>query len=279
MWKIVNGLVCRGSRLTFQLRNMSTIRVKRVPGEERLYINFEHTPKVPEGFPAAGSREYNFERLQTQELEQTLRRIRTNIFGAVQKKFTKWLKKSKTPEKMELLSEPDVKLMQSDGSEVSGDVVNSEAWVEGNELVIDGEKYSIQMNLPDVVKARLPVCIMAGFPTYPLLEMEFADLEKSTFIWFTQRTPEVEETDGTKRKRKRSSSPPLQWFEVSRGYSFTPTEGEVGKKLKVECIPSDGVREGKRYCLESTSEVKAGPGVCPFERRHEFTQKLTGPGR
>ncbi|ELT97737.1 hypothetical protein CAPTEDRAFT_132833 [Capitella teleta] len=162
-----------------------------------------------------------------------------------------------------------------DKSEVALDhsVKNKDAFVTGNTLFVAGDKYTVNMNAPNVLKVKLPSSLTAGFPTYPIIEMEFAVPEKSKFVWYAHQL-----SSDASRKRRRSDSNPEEWREICRSFCCTLTDNEIGKKIKLVCIPYDGEREGKPCTIESAITVQEGPGVCPFEKRQKYTQDFTAPG-
>ncbi len=47
------------------------------------------------------------------------------------------------------------------------DVPNTEAWVDGNVLVIGNDHYSVELNPPAVLELKMLDCCMAGYPIVP----------------------------------------------------------------------------------------------------------------
>ena len=283
---------------------MEKVYVRNVPGEERMQITFEYAVKLPGGqeFPP---RTYNLNRLLTEDLGTALRRLGINLLGIITKKIGKKKKKLKSEEEKQQLDDEATNLTDSlclsnstTGQTIDITIPNSDAWVEENELVIGETKFPILVNAPTILKANLPKNIMAGFPVYPMLDIEFADLTKCYFKWFGEKgssNAEEEQSDQKKssenlkkneaaakgsvsRKRVRmdSESRKTQWDELHVGYYFLPSNKEIGKQLKFVCIPSDGKYDGREFAVESENAVSTGPGRCPFENRHIFTQKPAG---
>ncbi|CAH0546185.1 unnamed protein product [Brassicogethes aeneus] len=56
------------------------------------------------------------------------------------------------------------------------------------------------------------------------------------------------------------------------GFTYTPTNNDIDYYLKVACTPkNETFDEGPTLEAHSTCKVEAGPGNCPFETRHLFT--------
>nr|CAD7442221.1 unnamed protein product [Timema bartmani] len=60
---------------------------------------------------------------------------------------------------------------------------------------------------------------------------------------------------------------------VGEGYFYTPSTSDIGHKLKLSCVPKNGDQEGPQSEVISSTSVGAGPGMCPFEKRHVFTKE------
>ncbi|XP_042233315.1 2',5'-phosphodiesterase 12-like isoform X2 [Homarus americanus] len=66
----------------------------------------------------------------------------------------------------------------------------------------------------------------------------------------------------------------IKWIEIGEGLACRTTSGDVGRLLKVIVTPRMGERRGEDTEVVSTVLVSAGPGECPFERRHQFTKDM-----
>jgi 2',5'-phosphodiesterase len=229
------------------------------------------------------SREYNLNRLKEEALEGTVSRLKANIKNLVEKHFGKKLKKNKDKTKLEVQQRFDefinaITVNVHDKSDVTLNysVTTESALVAGHTLSVMGQRYFIEVNSPNVFKMKLPSVLTAGFPVYPKLELEFADPLKSKYVWYSL----AENEDTTSRKRRRTDSIPAEdWKEICHSYTCNLTDQEIGKKIKLECIPSDGERDGKAVVAECTTTVQEGPGTCPFERRQTFTENHAPVGR
>ncbi|XP_065644098.1 2',5'-phosphodiesterase 12 [Hydra vulgaris] len=138
---------------------------------------------------------------------------------------------------------------------VNDKITNKESFQEGFCMQIVSQRYIVQLNPPTIVKLQLPECIMTGFPVYPQLELFFANLKESKFLWF------------------KSSSIDKEWEVIGESYCYTPVNNDIMFRLKCVCQPSDGNKYGPFSEEVISSPVLPGPGVCVFENRHLYTLK------
>lgn len=211
-----------------------------------------------------------------------------------------------------------VALLDKDEQVMAPTVPNIEAWKPGCILDINGRKFPIQINPPLIRKIVLPQCILTGYPVYPNVDAEFSNLDECKYTWYKSNVVKYEiekqnetesekqtETESEKQnntetenqnktdetgdknvskpkscKRKRTvSHSSLKWTQLCDGFLYTPIDDDIGCKLKVVCTPSDGEVFGYESECVSDTEVKAGPGYCPFEERHRVTQNVTDEDR
>lgn len=75
---------------------------------------------------------------------------------------------------------------------------------------------------------------------------------------------------------KSEVAPPLAdsdlWIPAGSGFCLTTCNDDIGRWLKLECVPRVKERTGSKESVVSTQVVEAGPGHCPFETRHNFTR-------
>lgn len=74
---------------------------------------------------------------------------------------------------------------------------------------------------------------------------------------------------------KSEVTPPVEsdlWIPAGDGYCFVTGNDDIGRWLKLECVPKSKDRTGMKESIVSTQVVEAGPGACPFETRHNFTR-------
>ncbi|XP_001511095.2 2',5'-phosphodiesterase 12 [Ornithorhynchus anatinus] len=175
---------------------------------------------------------------------------------------------------------------------VGEDVLNADAWQDGAVLQIGDVKYKVERNPPAFTDLQLPRYMMAGFPVCPKLGLEFAEPHASLFRWFKEAGPGAAGGGGgdggsgaaaSTEPSSSSSSSTISsasaagpgWVET--GVSelvYTPSNADVGLRLKLRCTPGNGQRYGPSRELESHSPVEAGPGTCTFDQRHLYTKKV-----
>lgn len=222
---------------------------------------------------------FNFCRSITENIDASLERMRTNIEKEVKKKVNKKKKSKSAPSVPQVdveqvheqeLPAVEVRLYDDLKKQEIRDIAFSELLIKLKDeeqilLKILDDDFRIDFNSPSVQTITLPHSILAGFYVYPSkLEMVFADKEQSEFEWFR----------GTMPKSKNVKQ--IEWKSVGKGYSYLAKSDDVGHHLKVVCVPKNSQRTGAQSEIISTTEVEAGPGQCPFEVRHLFTQsKLT----
>lgn len=146
--------------------------VRCLPGEAKLTISF----------CLDGSHKHML-RDQDEALGKVLARISNSITKGQGK--AKKTKKNKGQQPCEPPEHTVVKLF-CDGSEVADTVLNSEAWQDGAVLQVGHVKYAVQRNAPTFTTAELPVCLLAGYPVCPNLEVEFGNLRESEFVWYKE---------------------------------------------------------------------------------------------
>ncbi|XP_042307294.1 2',5'-phosphodiesterase 12 [Sceloporus undulatus] len=161
---------------------------------------------------------------------------------------------------------PPVRLFSREGLAVPEDVPNAEAWQDGAVLQIGEARYRVERNPPALTELQLPRSLLAGFPVCPKVRTEFGAPGQCLFRWF-QEAAEGESGGG--------------WSEVPGGTErvLTPSNAQVGRRLKLWCRPGDGAgRLGAAREAESAVPVEAGPGACTFDGRHLYTQRVSGEG-
>ncbi|XP_053509198.1 2',5'-phosphodiesterase 12 [Ictalurus furcatus] len=217
-------------------------------------------PKLTISFTVAGSYRHML-REQTEELGKVLARISNSIIKAQSK--GKKSKRSKGENTNTDAAEPVVRLYFN-GDLVAEDALNRDAWQDGALLQIGDAKYKVERNPPTFTTAQLPASVLAGFPVCPKLEIEFGDLRFCVFKWYKESSPNA-------HTRGEEDS----WVEAGSDRVFTPSNMDVGLRLKLKCMPGNESRLGLELELVTLSTVEAGPGVCTFDSRHLYTCKLT----
>ncbi|XP_063242237.1 2',5'-phosphodiesterase 12 isoform X3 [Bacillus rossius redtenbacheri] len=208
------------------------------------------------------NRAFNFCRQVSEGIDVFLARVGANLERALNKKKKK---KKGTIEESEAV-EVKVQLLEN-GKPISRDISCKDVLLNNSNFTLDvlGTSYSIVVNAPWVVSLALPNSIMAGFPVYPSkFRVMFAETRGCGFQWFKN-----DKGKDTKKVNIEGES----WLEVGTGYFYTPLARDIGHKLKVICTPKKSDEQGPPYEVVSSGSVEAGPGLCPFESRHLFTQE------
>ncbi len=171
----------------------------------------------------------------------------------------------------------EVKRMQGcEQIKISEDSSNFEAFANGHVLTIGKEEFKIIVNAPAVSSVSLPNSLMAGFPIVPNLDLEFANRESSKFIWLRSKNSEASKKEMKNKKANQDEgccTKNICWEFLSNKFMYTPSNQDIGYKLKFVCIPRRDDAIGFSNEAVSTVDVEAGPGVCPFDERHLYTSK------
>ncbi|CAH1249725.1 PDE12 [Branchiostoma lanceolatum] len=250
--------------------SMQRCVVRCVPEEEKMAISY----KLGEG-------QRNLLRAKTETLGGALSRI---VFNA-----TKHLNKGKKKKKAKLEgatpeSESNTITAQLTFNKVKveDDIPNSEAWQEGAILEIGEHRYVVNVNPPMVKSVVLPISIMAGFPLFPRLDLDFASRQDSCYTWYREDNsgPSTSSTanSGDSKRKSNEQDNQTNWVQASRDLIYTPVNSDIGSKLKFVCTPRCDGKEGVTMETVTSCQVEAGPGLCPFENRHLYTKKRTEKG-
>ncbi|CAG9858960.1 unnamed protein product [Phyllotreta striolata] len=199
------------------------------------------------------NRQFNFNRRLSESIESFTSRVATNVEKMMVKK-TKKRKKEETSDKV--APKIDVVVLLND-AEVSKDAQCKDIFQSGNDvtLKIMDKQFKIIVNSPWIVTLSLPVSILAGFPTYPSkFESVYTNKDLSQFVW-------------SKSKDEKN------WSIVGQDYIFSPSNEDINSYIKLTCTPKNEAFEGPTVECISVCRVEANPGLCPFEVRHQFTNK------
>uniref|UniRef100_A0A1I8PS33 2',5'-phosphodiesterase 12 n=1 Tax=Stomoxys calcitrans TaxID=35570 RepID=A0A1I8PS33_STOCA len=230
-----------------------------------LHINFRYT-----NAELNIDRDFNFCRKLDEKLEGALTRIRGNI----EKQFNKKLKKVKRKSPAEV-REPLPETVTDGSGELivefrrSNDKLEDLTFAEilnnnsaNLTLHILDKTYNVVLNQPWIVNLVLPTCIMAGFAVYPSkLEMKYTDKAFCKAEWFKGKMPPSGNVQHA------------NWSKCGEGFFYETSNEDVGHLLKFVLTPGNAAGNvGPAVEHISKNEVQAGPGQCPFETRHLFTQ-------
>jgi len=202
------------------------------------------------------------------------------------------------------------------GQTVDATLTNESAWTDGARLEIGSTCYTVQLNIPAIKQLTLPEIAMPGFIVRPRVVTEFAHEDKCQITWYKSKPSEsnseeminpsnpvqhsvsektdmevvsvgvTECEDHQKRKQetKSLSSDDINsvslgsWMQIHEGLSYLPTDADVGHLLRIDCVPSDGIREGELVRSMSKYPVTASLERYPFEDRHKCTVQPSGLG-
>ncbi|KAJ6649851.1 2',5'-phosphodiesterase 12, partial [Pseudolycoriella hygida] len=132
------------------------------------------------------------------------------------------------------------------------------------ELFISDEPVAVAYNLPWISSITLPTSILATCYVYPSkIEMQCSNPAETTYVWYKGKPNEKEKNDDA-----------ISWTEISHKSPYLVEASDIGYKLKLVCTPRNGSKTGPTADCVSTCTVEAGPGVCLFEQRHLYTQKI-----
>uniref|UniRef100_A0A8C6QDF8 2',5'-phosphodiesterase 12 n=2 Tax=Nannospalax galili TaxID=1026970 RepID=A0A8C6QDF8_NANGA len=283
MWRLPGRAAFRGVRLAVGRRSRTEAAADEAAGTmERAVVRcVPSEPKLSLSFALADGSHKNMQRDQSEPLGRALSRIATNALKGHAKAATAKKSRKTRPQSSggalgagpepPAACEPVVRLYYREEA-VAEDVLNVDAWQDGAVLQIGDVKYKVERNPPAFTELQLPRYIMAGFPVCPKLSLEFGDPASSVFRWYKEVGPGAAETGDSSA----ASAPTLTWAETGvEQRVYTPSNADVGLRLKLQCTPGNGQRFGPSHELESVCPVEAGPGTCTFDHRHLYTKKVT----
>ncbi|KAK9879423.1 hypothetical protein WA026_006490 [Henosepilachna vigintioctopunctata] len=216
---------------------------RRIEETEQFHFTFRYTNK-----DLKVDRQFNFTRQISEPVSVFLGRLNTNIEKIV-------IRKNKKKSSENIPTELNIKL-RINGEDVLENKLCDEVFIEGNRinLSLPGQMFDVVINSPWIETLALPSSILATYPVYPSkFEAFHTNFSQSKFIWYT-----------SKEKK--------DWMEVSKNHIFEPQNNLVESYLKLICTPINNDVEGPSVEVESNDKIQAGPGVCPFEMRHQFTR-------
>ncbi|GAB6028344.1 hypothetical protein CHUAL_002515 [Chamberlinius hualienensis] len=242
------------------------------------YLSFSFTYDNAE--QGIKERKYNFRRSKTESLQIVKSRMLTNFekLGSKNKK-----KRQNQTETAKENSDLNIPVSFLNGETVFSDETTCiEALTQGTALQIGDVVYEIKVNPPMLKSISLPTNIMSGFFVYPKVDVEFADKSNCSFTWF--RSTNIVTRDESKSTEKSSSKvsllPVKDWEKVGDEMCYFTCADDIGRQLRVVCTPRLPEGEcGQSAETISSVAVSPGPGLCPFDKRHESTTSAPSPGR
>ncbi|KAG8176858.1 hypothetical protein JTE90_027162 [Oedothorax gibbosus] len=250
------------------MSQLPKVFVRHVDAEEKLKICFTYGEK---------EKNFVFMRPKEEKLDTTISRMKLKMQDVLTKKYQKKKKKSApdenntTPAEIQLF----ISLLKN-GKEVNGEVKNVEAWTENTQLNVNESAYEVTLNPPTVLALSLPKSIMAGFPVYPKVELEYCSEEQCSFSWY-RSISEADAKDLSRWNVHKIGNENLVY--LSDSFFYITAESDLGCRLRVSCLPKCGEKIGLEVTAASCNPVEAGPSKCPFEDRHKFTKERTGNGK
>ncbi|XP_033728292.1 2',5'-phosphodiesterase 12-like [Pecten maximus] len=236
-------------------KRMAHCYVRSIPEEERLKISFQY------GIESKPQRMFNFER----RFDETVGDLINRLQAGIEKKCLKKKKKSASGANEEPLLPPIS--ISLDGIDFNKEAIIRDSMVNGSVLKIADCKFSVIVNAPTITKISLPDSTMADFPVIPLIDAEFLDLNDSEFIW-----------SRFKGNDTNSNIPNFsECEEVSRSCVYNTSVDDIGWTLMLKCVPKRGSVSGIEESAIMKSPITPGPGICPFQARHLFTESVTEP--
>uniref|UniRef100_A0A2C9JMN6 2',5'-phosphodiesterase 12 n=1 Tax=Biomphalaria glabrata TaxID=6526 RepID=A0A2C9JMN6_BIOGL len=267
----------QASKLSYFPTKMSTVFVRNLETEDRLQITLD----LSDSKEGRGTvKTFNLNRQKNEELKVTLDRLRLNL----SKKLNKKVKKKKKETENNAESSVDQSTDKSnDNLEIPLDIIlngksvdlstsNQDAWVRGALLKVGEEEIPINFNPPSVKLRNLPTIILEGFPLFPEIEIEFANLQECEFYWKTFEAKHLQKMNLLLSKGQ------VDLSDAVKSYSYTPLAGDLGHHILLVCVPKFSASTGKMEAVISTVPVTQGPGPCPFEKRHAHTLEAAPKG-
>ncbi|XP_045386399.1 2',5'-phosphodiesterase 12 isoform X2 [Lemur catta] len=290
MWRLPGvRAALRGVRVAVEQRSRAGAATETAAGAmERAIVRcVPSEPKLSLSFALADGSHKNMQRDQSEPVGRALSRIATNaIKGHAKAAAAKKSRKNRPnssggaacagpgPESA-TAREPVVKLYYREEA-VAEDVLNVDAWQDGAVLQIGDVKYKVERNPPAFTELQLPRYIMAGFPVFPKLSLEFGDPACSLFRWYKEAKPGAVESEASGPSSLSPSLPSSTWIETGVDERvYIPSNADIGLRLLLHCTPGNGQRFGPSRERVSVCPVEAGPGTCTFDHRHLYTKKVT----
>lgn len=200
-------------------RTMNTNKcfIRYVEEENRIDISFFLNIKKT-------SRQFNFSRNPSENLQTLFARMATNI--------QKVMNKSNKKKCVNNHSEIEIKMYDIRNESIPNTYTCKELFnIPGPiKIIINEDIYEAVFNAPWVTNVNLPHSILAGFPAYPeYFKSMFTDNKKSTFKWYKGSI--INDKGGV------TSDLHVKWQLVAENFTYTPDILDIGMKLKLECIP------------------------------------------
>ena len=205
---------------------------------------------------------FSFSRSLDESVQQLVQRLINNIEKA-SLKFLKRQKKKQTQSTSVEDWKVTVKVMHNLGSVDTSINCRQLLQLSDVKILVVDKFFHFDIDPPLVKTLKLPESIMAGFPVYlSKVEVDNCEVEQCQMNWFCSPGAKAPDTDSVD-----------EWTHIGSGFFYVPSNEHIGCWLKLECLPKNNGREGWKESVVSSQTVSAGPGICPFEVRHNFTKE------
>lgn len=237
------------------------VYVRIVESEHRIEGKFLYElPSSVNGQPGR-ERLFNFNRLKREPSGDALMRLQCNLWQHSTKKSKRKKKKEMAIDDEEPTKESIALTLFDDSAHiVDRKLANEKAWVNGGILQINSTRYLIQVNSPCVLEVTLPKILFLGFPVMPYLSLEFAEAPECDYRWLR-----ITESDSDSV--------------VGSEMIYTPTNDDVGCRLKLVTVPKRDDKIGESVDVISSSAVVAAKDLDSLLDRHKHTTTNSKSGR
>lgn len=257
-------------KIKWDMTDTKTAYFHLLEGNEKFKVSFCYINET-----VGVNRQFNFERRTVETVQCFLSRVTANLEKIVTNKVKKKRKKCEENEESFTVS---VELLSNENEIVADSALCKDVFFSNPspgclKLRMMGLDYLVSINSPWIDSISLPSSIMVGFPVYAsTFEAKFADRTLSSFMWKKLVTPPDDSSSMEKKMEAKVKTTKGTWTDLDEGYIYIPKIIDMGCRLKVECTPKNSEKTGPLIECESESVVEAGPGFCPFENRHMYTQ-------
>lgn len=245
--------------------DLSKVYVQNNCSKKIMTISFEYSE-------ADKKRNFNLFRKSDEPLSASLERIKLNL-----RKIRGRPKNKKPDSDTELSNDVIIEFISNSGSVNLDKITNSEAWVDGSILKMNGKSYQVRTDYPQVETLAITAHPIEGFLILPNVSLKNCVIDDCQFIWYRQ----IQSQD---KKTLVEADPNIAdtilfdgrqyWLKLAESLTYTPTSDDVNCLIKVICLPSDRKRVGPMFEYMSPNRVQINKLKFPFEERHRYTSEV-----
>ena len=231
--------------------NLKKAFIKTLNDEKRAEIKFKYVD------PNLGlDRFFTLRRHYTDNIDAIKSRLFANIDKASQKHRKKQRRKSQSEnDDFEVV----VEILHNKKAIDSSVILEQILKLDNVCLSVNNQIFPFYLNPPEVKQVKLPNVFLAGFVVSPIkVELENCKIEDCEFRW--SKSPAAVNAESS------------LWIPIGNEMRYSISNEDIGCYLKLDCLPKKGENQGLIESVVSTKAVEAGPGICPFELRHNFTK-------